>query len=243
MDLTSSTTLANNSIALFIIRIDISQEAEIDFVALANALSFRFYERIEKVLHRNINVDVESLKNDVQETYNYVLKQGSDYQLRISTFDRSIIFETNKYLNKGTYMQAMINLVSVLEEQSAVEAVRIGMRYINTFACSKIQQINKIFKTNIARTLKDVAGKESVSRIINIEEYNYDTHRLKVQYGVVNKFYPAIISNYDLTLDIDVFSNEVIPIGDWINKITEYNHIAYDEFVDMMNVGYLDKLR
>ena len=88
-----------------------------------------------------------------------------------------------------------------------------------------------------------IASKEKVSRIINQEEYNLDSSKLRVVYGIPNKFYPAILNNFDLLLDIDSIDDTQESIGNWEQVLKNLNHAAYHKFVEFMLPKYLETLK
>lgn len=76
-----------------------------------------------------------------------------------------------------------------------------------------------------------------------IQEFQHEDCMARVQFGVFNKFYPSIIANYDITLDIDVYCSGLIPIDSWNESIKRYNHLAYDTFISYIRDKYLESLR
>ncbi len=79
----------------------------------------------------------------------------------------------------------------------------------------------------------------NISRAIAYQEYNADGNKTRVQYGIANKYYPAVISSYDLVLDIDAYFDTNILLEDWSAKISDLNHTAYSCFIETMNEKYL----
>ena len=76
-----------------------------------------------------------------------------------------------------------------------------------------------------------------------VHEFQCDSLMKRVQYGIPNRFYPSIISNYDLVLDIDVYSGGSMGLDVWDDNIREYNHAAYDTFLSYTKDSLIDTLR
>ena len=84
-----------------------------------------------------------------------------------------------------------------------ISSRRIGMRYINKFSCPNIMSISKILSPLEAKAIKNAVSKDNIARAMMIHEFQCGTNIIRVQLGVPNKFYPSIINNYDIILDID----------------------------------------
>ena len=76
-----------------------------------------------------------------------------------------------------------------------------------------------------------------------VHEFQNDSHRVKVQYGIPNRFYPSVITNIDLVLDIDVFAQGVLAIDEWNEVIKECNHSAYNMFCKYMKNTYIESMK
>lgn len=112
------------------------------------------------------------------------------------------------------------------------------MRYINNFPCAKIADISKILNISEARAIKEIAGKNQLARAMLVHEYQMEDNMVRIQLGIPNRFYPSIIRNYDIVLDIDVYSTGLQSIDLWNEKIRSFNHQAYDHFVNYVKETY-----
>ena len=88
-----------------------------------------------------------------------------------------------------------------------------------------------------------MASQDNINRVISQEEYNFDNNKCRIQYGILNKYYPAILKNYDLTLDIDSFDNTFQNYQEWDKTIDELNHTAYKMFVNCINEKQFNNLK
>ena len=88
-----------------------------------------------------------------------------------------------------------------------------------------------------------MAGKKSISRVISQEEYNFSNSKLRLQYGIPNKFYPGLLNNYDLVLDIDSYLDSRTIVSDWTLVLSDLNHKAYDIFQESISQNLLESLK
>jgi len=98
-----------------------------------------------------------------------------------------------------------------------------------------MSELKKVFNKRQKAIVNNMLQKEFCSRAVAIEEYTYPDMKSRVQYGVINKFYPAIIVNYDASLDIDVYDDGSNDIKCWDEILKKLNHVAYDLFKDTID--------
>lgn len=245
--MTEENTLANNSITQFILRIDLNESEDPKFKDIIEKIGSS-YDRTEKINKKKISLKItKGIMSDLdeEEKLEYCLVKDSDnLKLIFSPIQPSITLSAQKYKDKSTYKSPMEELIEAYKAVFPdIKSKRIGMRYINEFKCSNLKGISKIFNSEVSKTIKIMATKENVSRVISQEEYNYDTSNLRTQYGILNKFYPAKLNNYDLVLDIDSSCITQQAIGSWNEIIQDLNHKAYEEFKRKMNIKYLEHLK
>lgn len=241
-------TLYNNEIKKFILKIDFVSNDVSDFASLVNNISKNF-TRLEQRTHINYNINL-NLKQDKEEvrkeqTPDYVLiNDTTSLNLTFSTFQNALIIETAKYVNNESYKECLRLVGNAIMELSInIQCKRIGMRYINSFQCKSPKEIGKVLSKEKAKMLLGICKEEQLSRVIVQEEYNTDSSKLRVQYGVPNKFYPAVMKTYDILLDIDSYDDSTHPFDEWDDIIKNLNHLAYRVFVESMNYQYIEKLK
>lgn len=148
---------------------------------------------------------------------------------------------TINYKDNSAYKAILSRIIEVIQEEypdKSISARRIGMRYINNFPCTKIADISKILNISEARAIKEIAGKNQLARAMLVHEYQMEDNMVRIQLGIPNRFYPSIIRNYDIVLDIDVYSTGLQSIDLWNEKIRSFNHQAYDHFVNYVKETY-----
>lgn len=238
-------TLTKNRITLFIIKVDLTPDSTINFADLANNLSELFhFDRIERRGRTNFTVNVTGgdVKTEAQAVEDIVLvKAGSLMTLTLSSSPNCIIsLVCRKYENNTEYRSLFDSIVVYLGcTESTVRAQRIGMRFVNEFPCSNFKEINKIFESQRAKSISTMVNNDGISRVIAQEEYNLNGSKLRVQYGIPNKFYPAVLNNSDLLLDIDAYDDSSQSFQSWIDVLQILNRHAYEAFVKYINPKYL----
>lgn len=243
MDTIKARKHSQNSVVLFILRFDLVQNNIIIFDKIREDIS-KYFDRTEIRLQTNYHVNFTTDKSEINKSENsdYVLiNENENFSLTFSKSQNSFWFETPTYRNKETYNNIVLELIkSARTHEIKITIRRIGMRFINNFPCPNAKGISKIFSPFIRKTLIQTLSKEQISRIICQEEFIYDTCKVKVQYGIPNKFYPAPIKNYDLLLDIDSYDDQIQELDTIPNAIENLNHCAYSVFLSNINPAYLD---
>lgn len=236
-------TLRNNKIVQFILRIDLDQNIKIDYGLLAQTLLPEYSTSKIEVIH-NTNLDV--ISGDIsKKDFNLYVLLSDDITLKIDSFNKSIIFEANHYINKSIYQSRITRITEVLQMivDGDILARRIGMRFVNVFPCNKMDDIGKIYNVDESRSIRNSLKKNQISRSVFVNEFQLDGFRIRVQYGVPNKYYPAIITNYDLVLDIDVYSDGLQEIEYWENSISDFNHAAFEMFSEYTKESFRNSMQ
>lgn len=238
--------LSKNSIDIFILKFDLLLDKQFDYGIFINAIS-KHFDRTEKRMQTNFEVKFTSDKSELNkvEDFDYVLTNDEKrFSMTFSKIQNSFWFETRNYINRDTYIPL---LTEVLKEAQSLGlnliARRIGMRFINKFNCLNPKSISKIFNSDISKNLKHRLNQNNLSRIICQEEFNNETCKIRVQYGIPNKFYPAILNNYDLLLDIDSYIDTTQELNLWTEAIEALNHCAYNAFLDNINPTFINSLK
>lgn len=237
-------TLEKNKINQFILRIDLPKDSQIDFRRLALDLQGeyeRLIENIEHNVHFNVNTD-EVTKRDF---INYTLAADNGIKLIMNTLEKSISFETTSYIDNSIYVDRLESIIEKINAQEIqnVMAARIGMRFINVFPCDRKENIKRILQKPNDKAIVDSLSKQDLNRSVFVEQYNCEGYYIRVQYGIVNKFYPAVISNLDITLDIDVYYGGLQRIEEWEDVIRTYNHAAFAKFKEYVEPNYINSMR
>lgn len=238
-------TLTKNKVSTFIIRIDLDMSSELDYGEISDALGKVFpNKQIQISPHFNVNLDNVSIEKVEVKKFLFFIEPN--VRLEVSPVDKAIIFSSNYYTTNDLYKECLGKIVEVFGERAggALKARRIGMRFINTFPTNKDGNLPTVLNTSETKILKDsLAKKNDLSRLIMVDEYLKEDYRIRVQYGVPNKFYPNKISSQDVILDIDVYSEGLQSIENWCDMISVYNHAAFDTFMGYVRGEVVEALR
>lgn len=233
-------TLPKNKITQFILRIDLPKDCTLDFRQLALDLKDDYVRFVENTEH-NVHLDLDRQSVTERDFINYVLHADNGVQLILNTSQKIISFESNSYIDNSVYVDRLAAIIEKINNQGILGLMssRIGMRFINLFPCEKKENIKKILQKPNDKAIIDSLAKINLNRSVFVEQYNNGNYFVRVQYGIFNKFYPAVIRNLDVTLDIDVYYGGLTPITDWTENIRTYNHAAFDKFKEYVEPSYI----
>lgn len=236
-------TLQKNKISQFILRIDLTPDSSIDFGNLAEILK-NDYGSMKTELKVNFNVNVQTVEVKREQYLTYLLGETPGVTLKLDSFEKAIILMSVQYSDNSIYKDRLAHIISCITEQNPDEkSQRIGLRYINKFDCPKKTDISKVLNASESKSIKDSLNNEGIARTMIVHEYQSASHMRRVQCGIPNRFYPSIISNYEVVLDIDVYSKGVMNIEDWEENVREYNHAAYDTFISYTKDTLVESLK
>lgn len=238
-------TLTKNKVSTFIIRIDLDMNSDLDYNGISEDLGKVFPNYQTQISpHFNVNLDNGSIER--VEVKKFLFLVENNVRVEVSPIDKAIIFSSNYYTTNDLYKERLRQIVEILIAKTggSLKARRIGMRFINTFPSNKDGGIPLVLNAPETKILKDsLVKKNDLSRIIVVDEYLKEDYRIRVQYGVPNKLYPNRISTQDVILDIDVYSEGLRPIDNWCEIISDYNHAAYDTFMEYVRNDIVENLR
>lgn len=243
----SEQTLTRNNIKKFLLKVEFTKDNKIKIPNAAEIIS-KYFDRTEKRLIKKLTLSFTqgSPAADEQEVFDFVLiSESKSISLTFSEVQNAFWIESTQYKNRSIYKDIINKVVFELSSISQeIEAKRIGLRYINEFKCDNVNKINTIYGKRLSSILKSMMMNNNHSRVISVEEFNNDNgFKLRLQYGIPNKFYPSIITVYDLLLDIDSYFESTCKIIEWNDIITKLNHAAYDQFILTINQNYLKELK
>ena len=214
-DKKESRTLSKNKIKNFILRVDLIKKDGLEISKIAEKMSQHF-ERTEKRQVNNFTINFTKGESELSniKAYDYVLiSELKHLSITFSETHNAFWLECNQYRNNGVYKDIISKVIEVINHCiEGVEAKRIGMRFINEYDCKSIKDISKIYGKRLSTILKTILNDSRQIRVIGLEEYNNEGHKLRLQYGIPNKYYPAVLTLYDLIFDIDSYSTSSVNI-------------------------------
>lgn len=241
-----SKTLHNNSVRNFILRIDSPEFTSKIFLGLIEKLENKF-DRTEIQSTKQIIVTPNQEKSGLFESDHKEYKLVSSVYssvLTLSEAHKAIHVQCHNYIDSTSYSDTIKLVIEQLPSLVvACSATRIGMRFINEFKSANKTQLGRIFNKRHKAVVKNMLQNNFCSRAVAIEEYNYDCMKSRVQYGVLNKFHPSVIVNFDASLDIDVYDDSKIDLEDWNEVIKKLNHKAYEIFQEAIDEKTLQGMK
>jgi uncharacterized protein (TIGR04255 family) len=243
----ANNTLTKNAIKQFILRVDFTKSDALNIGEIAERMSVHF-DRSEKRQISGFQMKLtQGVASEVvpQNAFDFVLiSEQTTTTLTFSEVQNAFWIECNNYINNSIYKEIIDRIIEVINIVSPdIESKRIGLRYINEFKCNNLKSIGKIYAKRLTNITKKMLDRPKLSRIIGMEEYNNDGYKLRLQYGIPNKFYPSVINVFDLLMDIDSYIDSTNTIGEWEGIIVNLNHAAYSLFIDEINTSYLEELK
>lgn len=235
---TENKTLKNNNVRNFILRIDSPGFTPETFSHLISKIQNEF-DRTEVKSTKQIRLNAVERKTEVSESDHKEFKLVSSRyasSLTLSEVSKAIYIQCNNYIDHTSYIDTIRIVIKNLQDlDDSSSATRIGMRFINEFKCANKTELKKVFNKRQKAIVLNMLQNEFCSRAVAIEEYNYSDMKSRVQYGVINKFYPAVIANFDASLDIDVYDDGSNDIRSWDEILKNLNHKAYELFKDTID--------
>lgn len=243
---TGDNTLAKNEIKKFILRVDLINNDQLDIAKIAEKMSEHF-DRTEKKQINKFSINFTKGFSDVTQgdSFDYVLvSEEKSIAMTFSEIQCAFWLESNNYKDNSLYKEIMSNVFKVVGSLCGeVKSKRIGLRYINEFKCKTKRNISKIYGKRLSSLVRAMVSEEDMqSRVIGMEEYNNDGFKMRLQYGIPNKFYPSVIAVFDLLLDIDSFIESESSVSEWEEIISMLNHAAYGKFVKEINPKFIEDL-
>lgn len=243
----NSRTLYNNNITNFILRIDFNNRFKYDIDDVVRTFQDRFDKTETRLSHPRINLKQHEEKLDANVEYitnTVFIDEREKCLLTFSPEPPSIVFETRRYVCNTIYKDLFQKLSDYFSSKYPEElSVRIGMRYTNTFSVNTDRDFSKYLKPLYSRLVRSISNNERLCRTFIQQETVDDGNRIRVLYGLINKYYPSVIVSKDLTIDIDSFIDGGILFKDWSETLKALNHAAYDTFEEMVNPKYIESLR
>lgn len=251
MEREKSVPLNNNPIELFILKIDLNilDKNLVDF--LIENIN-KFFERKEAQLLTNYKfiVDPQNTENNKvevdnkEENMDYLLiNDAKQMTLKFSIINKFIYFQSKKYIDYHTYNEVFEEIINLLRERDDIHSKRIGMRFINKIFCEKQSQIKSVLKSNYANTITNSLKNDNISRLIYLEELNLNQIKAKVQMGLPNRYYPSLLKDFEIVLDIDVFSDYLQTVDNWNLILKDLNKISYETFLNYLTPKFIESLK
>jgi len=239
--------LVRNGVKKFILRFDFQKNPSFyDFSNIVNKCSHLF-DRVEQINRTNFHLDVTKDNPNIEKKifvdYKLIL-ENKKLNVTFSGLDQAFWLETSSYKDNATYKDITNQILDfIFDNIIDVKFNRIGMRFINYFEAKDKAGIKKILNKNTSQNVLNMISNECISRALCQEEYNFEISKLRIIYGVINKFFPSTIKTYDISIDIDSYDDSPKIERNSYNSIDSLNHNAYNAFVNCINNKLLESLK
>lgn len=166
----------------------------------------------------------------------------SNDRLKTLTITRNAFhIKYDSYTSYEILRTDFITVLSLINEIYNLQYKRLGLRYVNSIELNERKPLvwGKYINKNLLDSFSFSDEKNSLNRIFNMMEFNFDFYNLRFQYGMPNPDYPAIIKKKFFTLDFDAY----------IDGLIEYDEVAknidlfHEKIQDMFERSITDRLR
>ena len=232
--------LSNNK--LFRVVITINHTSVEDVTPFAQELQQFFAPENTQRLAKTLLIPQELKDFKQKESVDYRLSTLDDnLQLTLSAYPSKITVAIKKYLSREAFIPIITNISDIYSHSSdsTISSRKIGIRFINYFDTKNLKTYGRVFQKNIANVVRDISTDSNLSRSIAVQEYNFSWCKSTIQYGFPNKWYPEVLRDKTLLLDINVYSEAEYEVKDWLDAINSLTEQANKHFKDCMNPKYL----
>jgi uncharacterized protein (TIGR04255 family) len=188
-----------------------------------------------------IQISREEIKTFKEKINEWVFRDSD--RTRILKFNKLFIeILLTKYNSENDYKNYIISPIEqLLENHSNVTIQRTGVRFINIFdfEIKSFTDPTTYFTESITKHLSIMANSGKCCRSMMINEYIFDDIQVRVNSGLFNPDYPAIIKRNQFVIDIDAFINVPHLINDCEQHFKNLHNQIEQQFELLIN----DKLR
>lgn len=147
-----------------------------------------------------------------------------------------------KYTSESDFKEDLLTPISqIIGSRPEVLIARTGVRFINIFdfEIDNFAKVKEYFSESISAHLAAVTNPEECVRSILVNEYLLDETKIRMQSGLFNPDYPAIIKRRHFVLDIDAY----IDFPHQIRDVDKYFRDFHAKVQSMFESHITQKLR
>jgi uncharacterized protein (TIGR04255 family) len=98
-------------------------------------------------------------------------------------------------------------LAELIQADGQQPVARTGLRFVNIFSglAKSFAELSEYFHPMISSSLTNLVGGERCARQVQISEYLDETFKMRLQAGIFNPDYPAVIIKFDFVIDLDCY--------------------------------------
>lgn len=184
--------------------------------------------------------------NKQESTKNQITFFSPDRLNRLVVNEDSIIFSYNRYVHFSHLETTWGKIIKALYDrhQSELNANRIGLRYVNQIEKGSEDVFNwdKIIKPEMSCMFNIFEQKSNFLRSIGLSEIKIEEGILRMQYGMHNPDYPALIAKKIFLLDFDASFNGIMDRDDILRKIPYFHSEIKKAFINSITTEYKEAI-
>lgn len=165
---------------------------------------------------------------------------GRDREKRLAVSHNSLFIQYKRY---ARYEDIRAEFVAVLDAVLRlfpdVQPRRLGIRYVNKIEVegSPLDWVDWLQPFLVAAL--GAPYSESLSRTIQVAEFNFGDFKLRYQYGIPNADHPAVIRQKTFVLDLDAFTDSAFDSRNIATNLDQF----HSRIQDLFESSITDRLR
>ena len=166
--------------------------------------STRFEQTLEFKFSPKEDANYKTQRNEFPEW----IFHGIDREKTVKINQRCWQVVLTKFKSKADFQDdLMLPLSHVIKLMPNHLVGRTGVRFINIFdfEIEKFEEINQYFSDGISKHIERIADLEKCTRSFLVNEFMFDDIKMRVQSGLFNPDYPAIIKKRYFLIDLDAY--------------------------------------
>lgn len=190
---------------------------------------------------QGIEVSDKGVKSSKSEFPEWIFHGiNRDKSLKLNQHFLNIVL--TKYTSEKDFKEDFINPISqIIGARPNVLISRTGVRFVNVFdfEIDSFQRMNDYFSEAISKPIVSIINPEECVRSLLINEYLIGETKIRIQTGLFNPDYPAVIKRRHFVIDIDAF----IDFPHQIHDVGSYLIDFHSKIQSMFESQITQKLR
>lgn len=163
-----------------------------------------------------------------------------DKSLKINQHFLQILL--TKYTSETDFREDLINPISqIIGSRTDVLISRTGVRFVNVFdfEIDTFQRVKEYFSESISSHIASISNPQECVRSFLVNEYLLGETKIRMQTGLFNPDYPAVIKRRHFVIDIDAY----IDFPHQIQDVGGYFRDFHSKLQTMFEASITQKLR
>jgi uncharacterized protein (TIGR04255 family) len=192
---------------------------------------------------QTVQITLAGVRSEKAEIHDWTF-HGASREKTIKLSERQMHVSNRSYVSFDEFKS---DFVEPLEELARIDpevaVARTGLRYINVFEnlASDIGGLTQYFAPMVSSGLANLVEPAGCVRQVQISEYLTDDFKIRIQTGIFNPDYPAVIKRPDFVLDIDCYVDTPHRISE-VSGIVDQLHAAIQDKFEQLVTDDLRKV-